>query len=142
MTKPSSSLKQLGYNMPIKVSHVLREQHSKVKKTCGLLDTGASITVVSFSIIEYLKLESNINKEHSFNVPFINNIKGANCPLKFTFMHNNQPIDINISALCFPKKDLTLGECEVLIGRDILKYFDFNWEGTADRVTINCIQKP
>ena len=136
-------LRQTGYNIPVKVSHVLRAQHSKIKETCGLLDTGASITVVSFTIIEYLNLQSNINKKTDFHTPFLSNRKGAQCPLKFTFIdHNNKLIDINTNALCVFGEDLDIGKSEALIGRDVLKYFDFNWNGPGGLVTINFIQNP
>ena len=124
-------LKNKGYVLPIKISHILREGHSKVRETHGLLDTGASITVVNFTIIEYLNLQSNINDDEKlFITPYHHSQKGITCPLKLTFIDQNKQLrDINISVLSVSKKDLDLGKSEVLIGRDILQYFDFNWNG-------------
>ena len=138
MNAKQNQLKIYGYTIPIKVSHVLREKSSEVIEAYGLLDTGASSSCVDFQIVKDLRLKP-IRKQENVTTPFSNkNETVFKCPLKFTF----QEIDINISAFYKPEHNLKLVGCKVLIGRDILQYFNFNWNGPEGQAKIESIKDP
>ena len=84
INREQESLKNKGYFVPIKVSHVIREQHTKIKETYGLIDTGASTTTVDFQLIEYLNLQSSKSRKLTIQTPYYK-VEGIKCPLKVTF---------------------------------------------------------
>ena len=65
-------------------------------------------------------------------------------PLKFTFQEPNSKssIDINVGAFCASEKRLQIGDSQILMGRDVLQYFEFDWSGPIGQVKIKSIKDP
>ena len=135
----SQDLKKKGFIFPLKLSHIIKEETSKVIDTYGLLDTGASISLVDFEIIKELRLERLAGRPHEVITP--GGCKRVlSCPLKITFPCLDKTINSLISFI--PNESLILGKSHFIIGRDILQYFAFYWNGLEGKANIDKIEFP
>ena len=131
-------LKKTGFLTSLQISnHIFFDEKNSIS-TNGLIDTGASVTLVDFQVVR--DLNPKIIGDTKITTPS-GSKEALICPLKITFLDIKNELNyINTKASFFPNSELlSLGLCGVIIGRDVLQYFKFNWNGPEGKVNIDQI---
>ena len=139
-TNNREALRINGFSTSIKL---INNSNNEEVSTNGLIDTGAKVSLIDYQAIKDLKISPSqiigkreITTASDKKVAFI-------CHLDILFDNEmtKEFLFENIEASFFPSSELlSLGHAGAIIGRDILQYFDFNWNGPKGLVDINNIE--
>ena len=136
------ALKNKGFLISLELSN---NSNQRNVSTSGLIDTGATVTLIDFQIVKDLEIsQRQIIETKGIDTASEEKKKAFGCHLN-VFFHKESFIESrvifkNIKVYFFPNsKLLSYGHAGVIIGRDILQYIDFTWKGTTGSVTIDSI---
>jgi len=106
------------------------EKKNTVLRKNALIDTGASVTCISQSIVEKLNLipfDIQNVLTASGETPQLIYDMGILLPLKKSQTHNIQSFSIDLSNQSY----------EILVGRDVLSYYKFIYDGINNSFTLS-----